>query len=359
MDVTVAICTWNRAELLDCALRSLADVEIPRHVNWRVIVADNNSTDGTSAVLDRHEARLPLQRLFVKDQGKSHALNAVTERLQGDLVLWTDDDVLLDRRWLAAHVEVAEKNPQVGFFGGKIIPCFLGGEPDWLRPAWKYSAELFAVRDFGDEPFLLSADYLPYGANWAVRVPLQKQYSYNVELGRRGELMYTGEETDVALRMLADGHQGLWVPQSSVEHLVTPERVEIDALWRHYFSYALHAKKRAEALPRRIMRGGWHVIQAYLCQSIAALYSFKRRYDSWLRFTMYSGINWGFAEIQWRDFPHWLKPGALRTLLQKKHQPRFAKSLKPLIDEAYRRHGAKHSVPQFSDRRPAPLRRAA
>ena len=106
MDVSVAICTWNRAELLDCTLASLAEVFVPRHVRLRVIVADNNSTDDTARTVERHERRLPLQRLFVKKQGKSNALNAVLERLQGDLVLWTDDDVLFDRHWLTAYVEM-------------------------------------------------------------------------------------------------------------------------------------------------------------------------------------------------------------------------------------------------------------
>ena len=93
MHLTVAICTWNRADLLDDTLASLATVAIPGGVTWEVIVANNNSTDHTDAVLARHASQLPLRRLFVAQQGKSYALNAVIERLTGDLVLWTDDDV--------------------------------------------------------------------------------------------------------------------------------------------------------------------------------------------------------------------------------------------------------------------------
>lgn len=341
MDVSVAICTWNRAELLDCTLASLAEVFVPPHIRLRVIVADNNSTDDTARIVERHERRLPLQRLFVKKQGKSNALNAVLERLQGDLVLWTDDDVLFDRHWLTAYVDAAERNPHVGFFGGKIVPHFLGGEPQWLRPAWRYAAEIFADRDFGDEPLTLDQDRLPYGANWAVRVPLQKRYLYKQELGRNGDFMLSGEETDVALRFLADGHIGLWVPDSTVEHLITPERVTVEAVWRNYFVYALSNGKQASSRAGRALCGAWHTLLAWLTSSIGAWHGLRRQHALWMKYIMYAACSWGHVETQWRRLPERLKPSPLRRLLKEMNQPRYSKSLAPLIAAGWERHRAK------------------
>ena len=134
MHVTVAIGTWNRAELLDGTLRSLAQATIPAGVTWDVIVANNNCTDHTDAVLDAHAGSLPLSRLHVPRQGRSHALNAMVERLRGDLVLWTDDDVEVAGDWIASYVDAARRWPEAAFFGGRIVPRFLGEEPVWLRP---------------------------------------------------------------------------------------------------------------------------------------------------------------------------------------------------------------------------------
>ena len=117
MDITVAICTWNRADLLNATLASLAEMTIPPGVRWRVIVADNNSTDHTQQILDQHQQTLRLERVFVREQGKSHALNRVVRQLEGDLVLWADDDVLVDKNWLEAYVHAAQRWPDAAFFG--------------------------------------------------------------------------------------------------------------------------------------------------------------------------------------------------------------------------------------------------
>ena len=69
IDVTVAICTWNRAALLDKTLERLAEVRVPAGLTWEVVVVDNHSTDGTAAVLARHAGRLPLVPLTELKQG--------------------------------------------------------------------------------------------------------------------------------------------------------------------------------------------------------------------------------------------------------------------------------------------------
>jgi glucosyl-dolichyl phosphate glucuronosyltransferase len=173
MHVTVAICTWNRANLLDAALTSLAKAAIPDGVTWDVIVANNNSTDHTEDVLDKQAGRIPLTRMFISQQGKSYALNKVVERLEGDLVLWTDDDVVVAENWITSYVDAANRWPEAAFFGGRIIPRFLGEEPGWLRPAWRVVSGVFGARELGDEPFAFDHKRLPFGANMAVRVEMQ------------------------------------------------------------------------------------------------------------------------------------------------------------------------------------------
>src|SRR5262249_7989582 len=151
---------------------------------------------------------------------------------------------------------------------------------------------------------------LLFGANWAVRVPLHKTYAYNPRLGRRGELLLAGEETDVMQRMLADGHRGLWTPQCSVEHLITPERAEIDAIRRHFFCQAESRPASRSSMPLRLLYGAAHACAALICQAIGSRYSPTSRPDLWMKYLMYSHCSWGHAEVHWKDFPAWLKPPA-------------------------------------------------
>src|ERR1700738_3055719 len=94
--VSVAICTWNRARLLGQTLESFVRLRIPEGVSWELLVVNNNCTDDTDAVIERHAGSLPIRRLYEPTPGKSYAHNLAIAEAQGDLVLWTDDDVIVD-----------------------------------------------------------------------------------------------------------------------------------------------------------------------------------------------------------------------------------------------------------------------
>ena len=61
VDVSVAICTWNRAKLLDQTLTQMRQLRIPAGLTWELLVVNNNSTDDTDAVASRHASSLPLR----------------------------------------------------------------------------------------------------------------------------------------------------------------------------------------------------------------------------------------------------------------------------------------------------------
>jgi glucosyl-dolichyl phosphate glucuronosyltransferase len=326
MHVTVAICTWNRANLLDAALTSIAKATIPAGVTWDVIVANNNSTDHTEDVLDKHVGRIPLTRLFISQQGKSYALNKVVELLAGDLVLWTDDDVLVAEDWIASYVDAAYRWSEAVFFGGHIIPRFLGEEPKWLRPAWQSISGVYSARELGDEPFVFDRKRLPFGANMAARVGLQKRYSFDPELGRRGELLLAGEETALMHRWLSDGHVGMWVPQSRVEHMITPDRLEPDHIRRFFFGLAESKRPRdkADRPLVRLLHGGWYACRAMTYQALIGLYPQATQPDRWMKCLKRISYCWGRVESQWDGFPTWLMPAPVKRLKQGRGQPRIA-----------------------------------
>src|ERR1700722_18947243 len=149
MKITVAICTWNRAALLDQTLGEFARLRIPTDTSWEVLVVNNNCTDATDEVLTRHASNLPLRRLFEGQPGLSNARNCALGASDGDLVLWTDDDVLVDSGWLAAYHEAARSSPEASFFGGTVDPLFAQTPPRWIRDNLDLLESAFALRKFG------------------------------------------------------------------------------------------------------------------------------------------------------------------------------------------------------------------
>src|SRR5437763_1886582 len=121
---TVGICTWNRAALLEWTLTEMLLLRIPEPVTWELLVVNNNSTDETESVIARFAGKLPIRGIFEARQGQSHARNRLVAEAAGELILWTDDDVLVAPDWMEQYVEAARRWPDASHFGGTADPLF-------------------------------------------------------------------------------------------------------------------------------------------------------------------------------------------------------------------------------------------
>ena len=235
--VTIAICTWNRSQLLRKTFESLERMTIPDGIDWELIVVDNNSTDETSAVLAEFVSRLPLQVVSEPNAGLSHARNAALAHVHGTYIIWTDDDVLVDPGWLAAYVDAFQSHEGATVFGGPILPWFEGDPPSWLRMVLKDVEVAYAVRDFDSRNASLSESNMPFGANMAFTSSLLTKYAFDVTLGRiRGGLV-GGEETAIIRSMLSSGHVGCWVSGARIQHYIPRSRQTARYLREWYAGY--------------------------------------------------------------------------------------------------------------------------
>lgn len=244
MFVTVAICTWNRAASLDRTLGEFEKLEVPPDVRWELLVVNNNSTDETDEVIGRHAGRLPLRRLFEPEQGLSAARNCAVAAAGGDLILWTDDDILVDPTWLHEYVLAARQWPEAGFFGGPITPYFSSPPEPWLEEAWDLVSHLHAERHDSDQPFVFERENLPLGGNYAVRADVQRRYPFDTRYGRKGHEQLRGSESGPLEQMHADGLEGRWVPGAHVRHHVPEEHQTLDYFRRYYFNLGKCAAMR-------------------------------------------------------------------------------------------------------------------
>ncbi len=232
---SIAICTYNRADLLSSTLSSLSKVAGIEASDVEVVVVDNNSTDQTSLTLAKFTNRLPLSIVTESQQGHCFARNRAVAQASGKVVLWTDDDVQFDSQWLAAYRQVIDDDSIRSFWGGPIEPKFLAKPPRWIHENWGQLAGCFAARDLGSAPRALDAKHLPYGANFAVRRDLCLQFPFNTQLGRHGTNVVGEDERDFLLRLLHVGHTGMWVPEAKLKHLIPPHRATL-AYIRQYFA---------------------------------------------------------------------------------------------------------------------------
>ncbi len=243
MDVTVAICTRNRANSLARTLESLRQMTIPDGLAWEVVVVDNASRDATPAVLRDFAAKLPLRAEKEPVVGLSRARNRAVAAARGDWLVWTDDDVLVDANWLAAYVAAFRRWPDAAVFGGKVLPLLEPPTPDWFRAAQPLLGYLMAQRDFGDAPLPLcvAEGRVPFGANYAVRMQEQRGRQYDPDLGPGSASGRLGEETGLIDAILGAGGTGWWLPDAVVRHSITAKRQKVGYVFSYFRAHGVTA----------------------------------------------------------------------------------------------------------------------
>src|SRR6188768_3892092 len=99
--VTVAIPTYNRADFLRQTLTGIALQQFPRdHVE--VLVIDNNSRDHTRAIVESFAHAQPTPRYLLETrQGLDYARNRAIAEARGEVILFGDDDILVQPDWIA------------------------------------------------------------------------------------------------------------------------------------------------------------------------------------------------------------------------------------------------------------------
>lgn len=148
--VSVVVSTFNRAELLPAAIDRL--VSQRTRIPYEVILVDNNSTDGTRAIIEeaaRTHAHL-VRAAFEPLQGVSNGRNKGIELSRAPVVAFTDDDVLVTPDWVEGIACAMREHPQAACVGGRVLPIWKTPPPPWLtRDHWSP----LALLDYGDEPF--------------------------------------------------------------------------------------------------------------------------------------------------------------------------------------------------------------
>jgi glycosyltransferase involved in cell wall biosynthesis len=232
--VTVAICTWNRSDLLQQTLDQMTCLHVPAGVDWELLVVDNNSTDGTQEVLRRFESRLPLRSVAERQAGASYARNRVLREAAGDYILWTDDDVLVQEDWLIEFDAAVRAHPTAAVIGGPIEPWFLTPPDPDLLMAFPSLRSGFCGVDYERASGPLPEDALVWGANMAFRRAAVEGVVFDTTLGPSpGLVMAGGEEGDYIRRVRERQGLVIWWDGLRVKHCVAPPRATLAYLKRY------------------------------------------------------------------------------------------------------------------------------
>ncbi|MHB1426120.1 MAG: glycosyltransferase family 2 protein [Gemmataceae bacterium] len=232
--ISAILCTHNRADYLERALKSLAEQALPPE-QFEVVVVDNASTDRTAEVSREWIERLSHFHYVREDRlGLSQARNRGIAASRAPYLAYLDDDTRADRDWLKQLLhtfEVSESPPAC--IGGRVWLDWETGAPAWL-PARYYS--LYTFVDYGTEERLLGEHEYLVGANLAFRRDaLVELGGFDTNLGRKGSMLLSGEESAIVNRLRQRGLPVYYCGSAVVWHAVPPARRRRLWLWKRMF----------------------------------------------------------------------------------------------------------------------------
>jgi len=133
MKISVIIPTHNRATSLRETIDSL--LALKGEASFEIVVVDNNSTDGTRAVVESYGEIA--RYVFEGRTAFTRARSTGGEHSTSDILLYLDDDVLVFPGSLHRIVEVFQQYPDCGVIAGRIDPKYAETPPAWTLACQK------------------------------------------------------------------------------------------------------------------------------------------------------------------------------------------------------------------------------
>jgi glucosyl-dolichyl phosphate glucuronosyltransferase len=131
--VSVIIPTHNRSQSLKMTIESLLKLDYPPDM-IEIIVVDNGSTDGTKDVVEacQTQSKMPIRYVYEGRPGAHFARNTGAKLAVGDVLYFTDDDMIADPGLLKNLLPVFDLYPAVASATGRILPKWQEEPPRWV-----------------------------------------------------------------------------------------------------------------------------------------------------------------------------------------------------------------------------------
>jgi glycosyltransferase involved in cell wall biosynthesis len=265
--LSVILCTHNpRPDYFARCLDALSKQTLGTDA-WDLLIVDNASEPAIASRVGMDWP--PNAQILVEPRlGLTPARLAGIRAAKGDLLVFVDDDNVLDPDFLEVARRTALERPFLGAWSGQCRPDFEQAPPEWTRRYWGN----LVIREFKTDvwsnlPRLAAT--MPCGAGLCVRRDVAMRYialhdsgARAMDLDRKGSSLMSGGDNDLAACACDAGLGVGLVSALRLTHLMPPFRLTEDYLVRLtegiYYSSVLiaHARNEREELASYPVR--WH-----------------------------------------------------------------------------------------------------
>ncbi|WP_038297348.1 MULTISPECIES: glycosyltransferase [Nostocales] len=232
--ISIIICTHNpQWNYLDKVLAALKSQTLPLE-QWELLLVDNASEQLLSSEIDL--TWHPNARHVREEQlGLTPARLRGIREAQAQVLVFVDDDNVLDSDYLEITLGINKDFPFLGAWGGQIRAEFEVAPPDWTKPYWGHLAIRELERDKWSN--LNLHETAPCGAGMCVRKIVAQKYAdlvctdqKRLGLDRKGKLLMSGGDSDIAFTSCDIGLGTGQFTSLKLTHLMPANRLEEEYL---------------------------------------------------------------------------------------------------------------------------------
>ena len=218
--VTVAVCTRDRPEDMKRCLAAISQLDYP---NLDILVVDNASkTDDTKVLI---ETSYPHVRYVLEPRpGLDWARNRAALEAKGEIIAYTDDDVVVDKGWVRAIAQAFVEDPEVMALTGLVVPYELETEAQVLFEKYGGFGRGFERKRFQSKiGETLSWQWLGggqfgTGANMAYRRSIFEEIGYFDPALDVGTVTNGGGDLEMFVRVLHAQYALVYEPRAMIRH---------------------------------------------------------------------------------------------------------------------------------------------
>lgn len=238
MRVSVVICTHNPAPgRLLATLEGLKAQTIPAG-DTETLIIDNASTRFPTR--EQIKLHAPSNSRIVREPvlGLTPARKRGLREARAPIVVFVDDDNVLDPDYLEESLALMASDPRIGAAGGRSFPSFESQPESWHT---EFFSQL-ALRDPGDEPLVSEPGvhtypiFAPIGAGLVVRATAAAAWLERSDTDalpdRRGTSLSSAGDNDLVFTILESDWSVAYSPLLRLTHIIPASRLDAEYLAR-------------------------------------------------------------------------------------------------------------------------------
>lgn len=234
--LSLIICTHNpRTDYLSRTLDGLKVQDMSTD-DWEFLLVDNASTEAVKPRFDIswHPNGVNLHE---SELGLTPARLCGIRHARGSLLLFVDDDNILEPNYVRDAIRIGQEHPQLGVWGGQQTGEFEIDPPEQIRP----HLDMLAIRSVPRAIWsnLYSWETTPAGAGMVIRANIAQAYlKKSVEstlmqgLDRKGNSLASGGDIDMAYTAVDMGFGAGLFPELRLTHLIGKGRLTEEYMLR-------------------------------------------------------------------------------------------------------------------------------